>query len=479
MYILQNAFNNVLRNKGRNILIGAILFAVIVTSVIALMINNTASGIIEDYKGRFGSEIRIEPNMEKVRQEAMKNSTDGMVRMTVPSIPAENYIAFSRSEYLQGSILTAGAGVICDDITSVDAELGGGSGMMIMGGGPGMGAAENTPMQFMLSLQGNKLAEFEAGTRELASGEMPDELNECIVSTDLAELNGIQIGDKFTFTGELRDMTKGIFQPTSYTLTVVGTYYDVTDEYAEGGAQNAFTNRRNEIVTTYDTVAQEVKSGMSGIRVAAAYYLKNPGLLEEFAAEVYSKGLPETFDVTTDEAAYNKIVGPVEGLKGIAITFMIVVLIFGGIIIALLASIAIRERKYEIGVLRAMGMKKGKVAFGLWAEMLMITMLCLVLGLGAGRLAAQPVTDVLLAGQIEAAETAETGQESGGGMIMRMPQQNTAVDAEPLSDIDISLGLDTMLQITGIALLLASLAGLISISRITRYEPIKILMERN
>ncbi|WP_438940338.1 hypothetical protein [Lacrimispora defluvii] len=25
-----------------------------------------------------------------------------------------------------------------------------------------------------------------------------------------------------------------------------------------------------------------------------------------------------------------------------------------------------RERKYEIGVLRAMGMKKGKVALGLW-----------------------------------------------------------------------------------------------------------------
>jgi len=31
----------------------------------------------------------------------------------------------------------------------------------------------------------------------------------------------------------------------------------------------------------------------------------------------------------------------------------------------------------------------------------------------------------------------------------------------------------------GIALLLASLAGLVSISRITKYEPIKILMERN
>lgn len=478
MYLLENALFNILKNRGRNLLIGAIIFAVIVTTVIVLMINSTTSGIIDDYKSRFGAEVQLAPNMEKVREEAMKNSTNGRVMMTVPAIPPEQYIAFGESEYLQGSIYTASAGVICDKIESVDAEKGGGSGMMMMGGGPGMNQ-EDPPMQFMLSLQGNKLTEFEAGTRELASGEMPDELNECIISTDLAELNGIQPGDTFSFAGELRNPQEGKKQSTSYTLKVVGTYYDATDEYSEGGMQNAFTNRRNEIITSYDTVIQEIKPDMSGIRVNATYYLKNPDLLNAFAEEVYGKGLAQTFDVTTDEASYNKIVGPVEGLKGIAITFMIVVLIFGGIIITLLSSIAIRERKYEIGVLRAMGMKKHKVAFGLWAEMLMITLACLVIGLGVGRLAAQPVTNALLAGQVAAAEAAEEQQPAGGMMMMPPQTTTTAADAEPLGNIDISLGTDTALQITGIALLLATLAALIAISRITKYEPIKILMERN
>lgn len=479
MYILENAFRNLLRNRGRNLLIGAIIFAVIVTTVIALMINSTTSGIINDYKSRFGAEIRLQPNMQKIQEEARSKSTNGMVRITVPTIPAEQYIAFGESEYLQGSIYTSSAGVICDEITSVDAKLGGGSGMMMMGGGPGT-ATENTPMKFMMSLQGNKLSEFEAGTRKLASGKMPDALNECIVSTDLAELNGIQIGDTFSFTGELRNMEKGVFLPTSYTLTVVGIYYDLTDEYAEGGVQNAFTNRRNEILTTYDTVAQEIQPDMNGIKIEAKYYLKEPGMLDAFAEEVYSKGLARTFDVAADEASYNKIVGPVEGLKGIAITFMIVVLIFGGIIIVLLSSIAIRERKYEIGVLRAMGMKKHKVAFGLWAEMLMITLVCLTLGLGIGSLAAQPITNTLLAGQIEASQAAEAQQQAGGMVMMMRPQNSSgSTDVEPLSSIDISLGLDTTFQIAGIALLLASLAGLMSISRITKYEPIKILMERN
>jgi putative ABC transport system permease protein len=159
---------------------------------------------------------------------------------------------------------------------------------------------------------------------------------------------------------------------------------------------------------------------------------------------------------------------------------MIVVLVFGGSIIALLSSIAIRERKYEIGVLRAMGMKIRKVALGLWVEMLIITFVCLAVGLGFGKLAAQPIANTMLAGQIEAVEASEEEQSSGAMMMMMPPQSSSSsADAEPLSNIDISMGLETTLQIMGIALLLATLAGLVSISRITKYEPIKILMERN
>ncbi|WP_158299597.1 ABC transporter permease [Paenibacillus antri] len=476
MYLFTNAFRNVLRNRGRNTLIGAILLAVIVASVIALMISDAASGIIDDYKGRFGAEVRLQPDMEKIRKEAMANSANGRVMMTVPSIPAEQYMAFGESEYLLNSVYSARTGVNSDSIAAVDAELGAGSGMMMAG--PAM--TDNPPMQFMLSLLGNRFSEFEEGTRELAEGTMPAGLNEIIVSTDLAEANDIRIGDKLSLYGELTNMKEGTRADTSYELTVVGTYYDATDEYAEGARQNAFTNRRNELLATYETVVQQIQPDMNGIRIEATYYLKEPGMLDAFAAEVYAKGLAETFDVTTDEASYNKIVGPVEGLKGIAVTFMIVVLLFGGIILVLLSTIAIRERKYEIGVLRAMGLKKTKVAIGLWSEVLMIACVCLAIGLGAGSLAAQPITDALLAGQIEAAEASESAQVQAGGMMMMRPAVTPAAsDAEPLSRLDITLGLDTTLQIVGIALLLASLAGLISISRITKYEPIKILMERN
>ena len=52
-------------------------------------------------------------------------------------------------------------------------------------------------------------------------------------------------------------------------------------------------------------------------------------------------------------------------------------------------------------------------------------------------------------------------------------------DAEPLSALAVALTPGTVGQIGGVALGLATLAGLASLGRITRYEPIKILSERN
>ena len=148
--------------------------------------------------------------------------------------------------------------------------------------------------------------------------------------------------------------------------------------------------------------------------------------------------------------------------------------------VALLSSIAIRERKYEIGVLRAMGMQKLKVIAGLWTETLAITIICLMIGLGVGTLVAQPVSNVMLDQQIAAAEQASKNNSgmSGSGM-MSSSSGNTGQDTEPLKDLNVSLQWVTILEIIGIALVLSSLSGVIATRKITKYEPIKILMERN
>ena len=76
-----------------------------------------------------------------------------------------------------------------------------------------------------------------------------------------------------------------------------------------------------------------------------------------------------------------------------------------------------------------------------------------VIGMGAGTALSQPVSDMLLAGQMQSSGAVDSIKVAVDGIIA--------------------------LEIFGISILLASVAGAISISRITKYEPIKILMERN
>jgi putative ABC transport system permease protein len=338
------------------------------------------------------------------------------------------------------------------------------------------------------------------GTRRLLEGNFPENDYECIISKDLLENSGLKVGDlinltssltdtELPFPGEEEDVTD---LEISYNLKIVGYYEDLTDEYSEFAKQNemmqnAYENRRNEIITTINTVIEPMTEGFSGIRVSAEYYLKNPDDLKAFAVELYEKGLGEEWNVETDENSYNTIVKPVLGLKGITFVFLMVVLLLGAIILLLLSTIAIRERKYEIGVLRAMGMKKSRVAAGLLSEVVMITLACLIIGMGSGVITAQWVSDILLDNQIKQIEENNSNNAVFGpggpvrvgnaamGMRIGAPGESPA---EALKEMDVSLNLFAVLQIIMVALGLAVISSVMGIMHITKYEPIKILSDR-
>lgn len=536
MYIFQNALKNIMRNRGRNILMGAIIFAIILTTVVALIINNTASAVIESYKDRFSSEVTISVNMEKLMSEAQNSGSESggrtFVRFTRPEISAELLLSFASSEYLKESLATGQISANSDEVKAIDQseeeDDSGNPGGMLQGGAMGgMVAVSSVFRGGNFTIYGDYWQDFNDGLRSLADdgvSAMPGD-NECIISAELAEENNISVGDIISFTAtasvefdstseeysELEDGDTVTINGMEYTvsdngielrasrdivfeLKVTGIYFDLTDEYANSYISNmASMNRRNEVLTTLGTLLDARNPDETGIEVNVTYYLKTPDLLEAFEAEVRSKGLSDMFTVATDASSYESVVKPVEGLKGMSITFMLVVIILGAIILILLSSISIRERKYEIGVLRAMGMKKFNVAFGLWSEILVITCVCLVIGIGVGAVVAQPVSDILLEVQIEAENsstandfsnmaqgnrtmTAGGGGNRMGAMSLTGPGASTV---KPLSEMKITLGFNTILEIIAIALILASISGLVSISKITKYEPIKILMDRN
>ena len=464
MYLLANAMKNLIRNKGRNILIAAIMLAVIVSTVVTLTINNAASKVIDDIRLDLGSRVEVTQDFIEMRQAGMDGRTDASY------ISLEQFENFARSDYLKMTIFSAEMYACSDTFFAVGDEARGTATRMNDNGEE----VRVETLKLVATSEPDMLRDFGV-EREITQGRMFEGIGECIIGEELASLNGISIGDSIEISGASYAPDK------AYSLTVTGIFSDTTDEYNGNwflAMYDRFAdNRRNEVITSWDTLIGTGWESNHGLNMTTEYFLKDPDDIAKFEEEVRAQGLPVTYGVSINQAAYDKVAGPMSGMKNAVTTFMTVILVLGAIVLALLSFMAVRERKYEVGVLRAMGMERGKVAFGILAESVIIAVICLVVGLGAGSAMAQPVADSMLAGKVAEAEA-----EPERNVALFAGGQSQIGDGSsgysPESEIRVSLGTDTLIQIIIVALALAALSGVIGVAIITRFEPLKILNER-
>jgi len=464
MYIFTNAMKNLLRNKGRNILIGLVTLAIIISAVVTLTINNASSRIIDDARLDLASRVDISVDL-------FTHGREGRETITV-----EQYISFADSQYLRHTVFNA--------------EMQAWFGNFYAIGDLDRGAAPPPDPSMIHApvgrLVGNSEPDNLAGFgayRHLVEGRMFAALNESIVTQELAAHNGLSLGDII--------YVESAFQAGKrFELEIVGIFSHEPDPMEEWqasiwemmGFSLPFMISHNEIITSFETLMAAGWETAEGLDMRLQYYLRDPDYLANFEQEVRAKGLPYVFSVTINQAALDRVIGPLSSMRNAATTFTIVILALGAIVLVLVSYLAIRERKYEIGVLRAMGMERGKISIGIFSEAVVITALCLVIGLGAGGIAAQPVADRLLASEVESAIESATAAGEGGRVLIAAGEVQTddpASGYRPVSDIDVAVATDVIIQIIIIALVLTAVSSFIGIIRITQFEPLKILRERN
>lgn len=451
MYILKNSIKNLFRNKGRNIIMALIILAMLTFTAVSMIINSATDNVIKNYREQFGSEIFLQYDETKIKEE----QKDGQWA-DIPEISDDVKIKLADSEYLKETMIHVLFPSYAKDLKCVDQGK---------SENQNDGNIQNAPVtsgeyyEPNIAVHGYNtpklLRDFKEGKRKITSGKMFENNNECVVSEDFAKLNNLKPGDKI----QVNDLNKkAVFPPLE--LTIAGIYFDSTEN--KYGYASAITNPRNEVLTSYETMKnyQENVAKTKMYTVDATYYLKSPDLLEEFNNDAHEKGLHKNYMMSTDELSYNKIVKPAESLAKVSSIFLVAVLIIGSIVLILLSILSIRERKYEIGVLRAMGMKKWKVVRGILYESLITVAACLIIGLSVGGAVAQPISDMITQNQQE--------QSSGFGGVQVEPEK-----------ITVSLTPKAVLDVSAIALVLAVISSSIGVLYILRYEPMKILSERN
>ncbi|EUJ51626.1 ABC transporter permease [Paenilisteria rocourtiae] len=351
--------------------------------------------------------------------------------------------------------------------------------------GPG-GNDSNRPqmVQADLSVSGildsETATKFKAGTDKLVSGKAITASdvgkNVVMIEKTLAEENDLKVGD--TIKIQSSD------ESTTVTLTIKGIY-ETTDSGSDAAANFSFLNPYNTIYVPY-TVANTIKGNDAKDTVDSAIYFMddaaNISAFEKAAKKVNAVDW-DTFKLDANDATYQQMIGPINNVAAFSKNVVYIVSIAGALILGLLVMMQIRERKYEMGVLLAIGEKRSKLVGQFLVEILVVAILSFGIAAVSSHYVAQVVGNQLLTQQNEtASESASTTNQRGPGGNFGGPGPGfgsslTANTAE-IKALDIQVSLEDMLKMGGIGVGIAFISVLLPSILVLRMNPKTILTKQ-
>lgn len=546
MYIVKNALKCISRSKGRNILIGVIVLVISLSACIGLSIRQAAENAKAETLGGLSVTATISFDRSSVMDEMKENPPeegDGSfdrdsfkeLMNNSSSLTLEEYQKYAEASSVKDFYYELSASfngsdgfepVTNETESSSTTEQGSDSNSntppsMDEGMGDRGGKGDRVMMsQSDFSIVGysseSAMTSFIDGTATVTSGSVFTENGEeaqCIISEELAAYNDISVGDTVTLTNPNNE-------EETFTLTVTGLYSD------SSANQNSFslmgstsTDPANRIYMSYtalqslittsegsaetltdEDTGREYSTALTG-SLSATYVFADVDAYYLFEEEVRDLGLDESYTVTSsDLTSFENSLVPLTTLSTTAGYFLVVILIIGAVILIVLNIFNVRERKYEIGVLTAMGMKKGKVALQFLTEIFAVTLAAVIIGACIGAVCSVPVTNALLENQVTSqAETTERTEanfgrgsgeggtmpsgdmkgKQGGGMSNPFETLMNDGATEYITEINSAMNLTVVVQMLGIAIALTLISGAVSMLFVMRYDPLKILANRD
>lgn len=223
--------------------------------------------------------------------------------------------------------------------------------------------------------------------------------NVAVLGKDLAAKNNLSVGSTFTAYGT--------------TITVVGIY-DAGNTFANAGMLMP--------LATLQTL-----SGQTGAVNSATVTVDSLDNVTTVTKAIQAK-LGSAADVVNEQETAQTAVAPLENVKTISLYSLIGALVAGAVIILLTMMMIVRERRREIGVMKAIGSSNAKTVAQFMIEAVTLTVLGLVVGVAFAFVTASPITNALVTNSASSSQTANTTGAPRAGRSFRAFRENTATN---------------------------------------------------
>ncbi|MBD5169306.1 MAG: ABC transporter permease [Oscillibacter sp.] len=285
--------------------------------------------------------------------------------------------------------------------------------------------------------QSEKFEAFTAFGFSLVEGRhfTAEDTDAVIISKELADRNGLKIGDQMSFTSNYyaqTDFYESEDEIQHVTLTICGLM-DVPDAQEMGYDVDMFFNDPyNVVISAYE--ATKVLSNQYHPEVCLqdlTVYLRSADDMDAFIQETQEKltienvvGSASSYggvtsdggyiysDETVVQERYDRFVGgdcfytmyldnewydmvavPMESVRNLLGTFLVVVLVGSAVVLALVVILSLRGRQREFGILLAMGEQKRKVVGQIFVEVFVPLLAAAILGAILGTQVVVPLAE--------------------------------------------------------------------------------------
>ncbi len=265
--------------------------------------------------------------------------------------------------------------------------------------------------------------------------------NVAMVGKDLATKNNLIAGSTFTAYEK--------------TITVAGIY----------DTGNTFTNA--SIILPIKTL--QTLSDQSGQINSAVVEVNSIDNISSVSQSIKDK-LGSSVDVVTSQDKLTQATESLQNIKTISLYSLIGALVAGAIIIFLVMIMIVRERRREIGVLKAIGASNLTITGQFVFESLTLTLISSILGIILGAILSNPILKVLVNNSQSTAEN--VGRGSGPGGMMRMGLERVG---NTFGNLHAVVGIDILLYGLLAAVIIAVIGSAISSFLIAKVRPAEVM----
>ena len=473
MYIFKNAITSILRNKGRNILMLIIITVMSCACAISLSIRNAGNTLVKSYTDK----LEITATISMNRQSFMGNFKPDKDNIDsareefskIDSLTLEDITSYADSKYVKSYYYTESISMNSSNIEKLSSEVSEPSDMPK--GNKGMSSADFTVIGYSSY---DSMTDFIDGKYTITDGEISSdfESNTCVINSELATYNDLSVGDKITLVSSNdTDIT--------YELEITGIYDESSDDNMD-----MFSSSTNQIITNTSAINEIQKLDEDiNININPTFILVDSDSVDKYEDELLDKGMSEYYELSTNLDEASKETESVSNISSFALTFLIITIIIGGIVLFVINMINVRERKYEIGVLRTIGMKKSLVISQFVIELLIVSLIGLTIGASIGSVISVPTANKLLEQEVTSAqEETETIKNNFGGIDnmdnKANPFSNKTQNIDYVTSINAVVDYKVLLELLGIGVILTLVSSLAATISISKFSPLTILKER-